>query len=114
MLQAPSLDHLKHEIRLSICATCKFRPTGALPAFPIAGSSCESRCAIFKHLADLREHALLIDPIFSRHHAVATRVAVHCLSDCKITKPSEATPIETPLTKYGAKVARIVAQRCDV
>lgn len=112
MAQPLTLEQLKHALRLSICGTCKFRPSATLPSFPIAGSSCESRCPIFTHLVDLRDQALLMDPMFSRHHAMARRVAQFCREDAEKAEPTNDCR-DTPLTQYGEKVAKIVAHACE-
>jgi hypothetical protein len=74
MRQRMSIAVLKHELRLAAFSECEIEPETGSPSAADVDRIDQSTAVLFEHLEDLRECALLNDPMFSPEHAVASRI----------------------------------------
>lgn len=112
MQQRLSLDVLKHELRLAAFSNCDIESDTDAPSRVDADRIDEGTSLILEHLDELRDCALLIDPMFSPEHAVASQI--HALfRELDESDGSTANTRSTPLTRYAARAARIIAKACE-
>jgi hypothetical protein len=112
MRQQLSIEILKHELRLAAYHDCDIeRDTGSPSAADVERID-KSTSLIFEHLDDLRECALLTDPMFSTEHAVASRIHTLFLKMKPAGRGTTST-CSTQLEEYAARAAKIITNGCE-
>jgi hypothetical protein len=113
MRQRLSIDVLKHELRLAAFSGCEIEPDTGSPSPADVDRIDQSTAVLFENLDDLRECALLNDPMFSPEHAVASRIQF-LFRELGETDGEAATRARsTPLNDYAARAARIITNACE-
>lgn len=113
MRQRLSIENLKHELRLAAYRDCDIEPETGSPSTSDVMRIDKSTSLLLGHLDELRECALVVDPMFSREHAVASRISA-LFREVGEPAGSEATSAcSTPLQEYAARAARIITNACE-
>lgn len=112
MQQRLLLDVLKHELQLAAFSDCDIEAETGTPSRADTDRIDKGTLLILEHLDELRDCALLIDPMFSPERAVASQI--HALfRELDEIDGSTANTHRTPLKNYAARAARIIAKACE-
>lgn len=110
MLLKPSLELVKHHIRLEVCSHCAFRPTDRNDDARPRPRSCEETCPLFHQLEDLHERALCVDPMFSRRCALLTEIRQMNAETPPVVGGGHRYAPANPMICYAERVADVIAK----
>ena len=113
MRQRLSIDVLKHELRLAAFSDCEIEPDTGSPSAADVDRIDQSTAVLFEHLEDLRECALLNDPMFSPEHAVASRIENLFRGLGETDGAADPHVRASRLREYAARAAKIIANACE-
>lgn len=106
LLQEPTLDVLRDELRSRICRHCRWRPAGSEGLPCNVARPCEAGCPVFHHLPELVRRARLLDPMLREPEgALRRRIEELCRDD-----PAARATAVCPLFHYQHRIAQIVAE----